>query len=110
MVSSRLFLAPRGPTTARAVKGLFPRDSAGRGLPKICVTLSATLNSLSDKLAFAKHVWSGSFATDALRASADQCPLCPYSDHSRHESELTRSANNRHQVYKRRTFPAGQAR
>jgi len=30
----------------------------------------------------------GSFATDAFRASVEQCPLCAESDNSRHESEL----------------------
>jgi hypothetical protein len=41
---------------------------------------------------FIPNVRFGSFATDAFRASVEQCPLCAESDNPRHESELTRCA------------------
>ena len=38
----------------------------------------------------------GSFATEPTRASAEQCPLCAESDHSRHEFEWTLCATSKH--------------
>src|SRR5450631_3468439 len=43
---------------------------------------------------YTPHVRFGSFATNVFSASPDQCPLFPVSDHLRHQSELTRCANN----------------